>query len=308
MSDGRMISAFLEAQAAERGGAENTLLAYGRDLKDASEWLAGRGLDFTRAGRSDIEAYLVHCDAQGFSRATRARRLSALKQIYRFAFEEGLRGDNPTLQIAGPGRDKRLPETLDLAEVDRLLDAATRLGRTEADRLRNTCLMELLYATGMRVSELVSLPLSAARGDPRMLLIRGKGGKERMVPLSPPAREALADWLDHREATEEARRLGGEKPSPHLFASRGKSGHLTRHGFYALIKEIAVAAGISPARVTPHRLRHAFATHLLENGADLRAIQTFLGHADVATTEIYTHVLEERLRALVLDHHPLAGD
>ncbi|SDN32566.1 integrase/recombinase XerD [Lutimaribacter pacificus] len=308
MGDHHWISAFLEAAAAEQGAADNTRLAYGRDLRDFAEWLADAGRGFSDATRADVENYLLHCDAQGLAKSTRARRLSAIRQLYRFAFEEGWRKDNPAIQIAGPGRDKRLPKTLSEAEVDRLLDAARETGRSREDRLRNTCLMELLYATGMRVSELVSLPVSAARGDPRMLLVMGKGGKERMVPLSPPAREALTAWLERRDATEARTRENGGTPSRFLFPSRGKLGHLTRHRFYMLIKELAVAAGISPAKVTPHTLRHAFATHLLANGADLRAIQTLLGHADVATTEIYTHVLEERLRDLVLDHHPLARD
>ncbi|MEM1375337.1 MAG: site-specific tyrosine recombinase XerD [Pseudomonadota bacterium] len=298
-TDARFIQAFIEAQAAELDAAQNTQEAYARDLLDASRWLAQSGLTFVEAGRADIENYLIHCEAQGLARATRARRLSAIKQLYRFAFEEGWRPDNPAIQIKGPGRDARLPKTLSQEEVSALLTAARDHGRTEAVRLRTTCLMELLYATGMRVSELVSLPLSAARGDPRMLLIRGKGGKERMVPLSPPAREALRAWIAHLDSAE------GAAPK-HLFASRGKSGHLTRHAFYLLIKDLAVAAGVSPSKVTPHTLRHAFATHLLANGADLRAIQVLLGHADVSTTEIYTHVLEERLRELVLDHHPLA--
>ncbi|WP_372834379.1 site-specific tyrosine recombinase XerD [Puniceibacterium confluentis] len=308
MNDRHWISAFLEAQAAERGAAHNTQLAYARDLRDYADWLTARGDSLAGASRQQVENYLVHTDAQGLSKATRARRLSAIKQLYRFTFEEGLRPDNPAIQISGPGRDKRLPKTLSTEEVDRLLDAATRHGRTREDCLRNTCLMQLLYATGMRVTELVSLPLSAAKGDPRMLLIRGKGGKERMVPLSPPAREALRLWLATREEIETAARAKGKPNSAFLFASRGKAGHLTRHAFYVLIKDIAVAGGVSPAKVTPHTLRHAFATHLLANGADLRAIQTFLGHADVATTEIYTHVLEERLRELVLEHHPMAKD
>ncbi|MEM9854766.1 MAG: site-specific tyrosine recombinase XerD [Pseudomonadota bacterium] len=297
--DARMIQSFIEAHAAELDAAENTQLAYARDLSDASAWLGTRGLGFAQATKADIEGYLIHCDAQGLSKATRARRLSALKQLYRFAFEEGLRGDNPAIQIKGPGRAARLPKTLRLEDVEALLSAARAHGKTEAKRLRATCLMELLYATGMRVSELVSLPLNTARGDPRMLLVSGKGGKERLVPLSAPARDALTAWIAHIDAQ--------DGPSPRfLFASRGKTGHLTRHAFYMMIKDIAVAAGVSAADVTPHTLRHAFATHLLENGADLRAIQTLLGHADVATTEIYTHVLEERLRDLVLDHHPLA--
>lgn len=308
MSDRHWIAAFLDAQAAERGAATNTQLAYARDLADFTDWLAGRALSLTDAQRSDVEVYLIHCDAQGLAKSTRARRLSAIKQLYRFCFEEGFRADNPAVQISGPGRDKRLPKTLSTEEVDRLLDAAAQHGRNPSERSRNICLMQLLYATGMRVSELVSLPLAAAKGDPRMLLIRGKGGKERMVPLSPPARAALRAWLTCREEAEDMARADGKPSSTFLFPSRGKSGHLTRHAFYVLIKDLAVEGGVSPAKVTPHTLRHAFATHLLANGADLRAIQTFLGHADVSTTEIYTHVLEERLKELVLDHHPLARD
>lgn len=301
------IQAFLEAQAAELDASQNTCLAYARDLKDFDEWLADKGTDLRDASRADVEDYLVHLDTQGFAVSTRARRLSAIKQLYRFAFEEGLRTENPAIQIRGPGRQKKLPDTLTEDEVDRLIDAAHAHGRTADERLRNACLMELLYATGMRVSELVSLPLQAARGDPRMLLIRGKGGKERMVPLSAPARHALAEWVAALDAQADAA-PPGTAPSRYLFPSHGKAGYLTRHRFYTLIKELAVEAGVSPAKVTPHTLRHAFATHLLAHGADLRAIQTLLGHADVSTTEIYTHVLDQRLRDLVLDHHPLAKE
>ncbi|APE43590.1 recombinase XerD [Sulfitobacter alexandrii] len=300
------ISTFLEAQAAELGAATNTQLAYGRDLKDFDGFLARKHLDFASANRSAVEDYLVYCDSQGLAKSTRARRLSAIKQLYRFAFEEGLRSDNPAIQISGPGQEKRLPKILSETEVDALLEAARASGRSQSDQTRNTCLMELLYATGMRVSELVSLPIAATRGDPRLLLIMGKGGKERMVPLSPPARAALAEWLVLRDVLDEQARARRQPPSRFLFPSRGKLGHLTRHRFYLLIKEFAVSAGVDPKKVTPHTLRHAFATHLLANGADLRAIQTMLGHADVATTEIYTHVLEERLSELVLEHHPLA--
>ena len=305
MTDLHWISAFLDAQAAELCAADNTRLAYGRDLKDFTDWLATRQSDFTQVSRDQIETYLIDCEAQGLARSTRARRLSAIKQLFRFTFEEGLRPDNPAIQISGPGRAKKLPKTLSEAEVDRLLTAARTVGRG-SDRLRNTCLMELLYATGMRVSELVSLPVAAARGDPRLLLILGKGGKERMVPLSSPARAALSEWLISRDASEAQAREKGSPASRFLFPSRGKSGHLTRHRFFQIIKDLAVASGVSPDTVTPHTLRHAFATHLLAHGADLRAIQTLLGHSDVATTEIYTHVLDERLKALVLDHHPLA--
>ncbi|MEX0340347.1 MAG: site-specific tyrosine recombinase XerD [Arenibacterium sp.] len=301
----RWIATYLEAQAAEMGAATNTQLAYARDLKDFAEWLEGQGKGFADVSRADVESYLIHCDSQGLAKSTRARRLSAVKQLYRFAFDEGWRTDNPALQIKGPGRDARLPVTLELLEVDRLLEAARQSGRNVVERNRNTCLMELLYATGMRVSELVSLPVAAARGDPAMLLVLGKGGKERMVPLSPPARAAMAAWLKQWDEIEAANSAKGKAKSRYLFPSRGKSGHLTRHRFYLLIKELAVAGGVSPERVTPHTLRHAFATHLLANGADLRSIQVLLGHADVSTTEIYTHVLDERLSELVHDHHPL---
>jgi integrase/recombinase XerD len=302
----RWTSGFLDAMAAERGAARNTILAYGRDLADMSGFLAARGRDFGSATTEDITAWMVAADAAGLARATRARRLSAARQLFRFAHEEGHRADNPAIRLSGPGRAARLPKSLTPAEVDRLLAAARAHGRTEAERTRTACLMELLYATGLRVSELVSLPLSAVRGDPRMILVRGKGGKDRMVPLSDPARAALAAWIALRDADDADLRARRLTPPRHLFPSDGAVGHLTRQRFHAIVKDVAVAAGISPARVSPHVLRHAFATHLLENGADLRVIQTLLGHADLATTEIYTHVLEERLKALVLTHHPLA--
>lgn len=303
---GGWISPYLQAMAAESNAAQNTLLGYGRDLQAVEVWLHDKGNDFATADRGALEHYLIACEAEGLSRSTRARRLSALKGLYRFAYEEGWRDDNPTQQIKGPGRAKHLPDTLSEEEVDLLLDAARLPTKTTTETLRNICLMEVLYATGMRVSELVGLPVSAARGDPRMLLVRGKGGKERMVPLSPPAREALADWLCARDAQQERASAEGKAASPFLFPSRAKAGHLTRVRFYGLIKEWAALGGLDPARVTPHGLRHAFATHLLARGADLRSIQTLLGHADIATTEIYTQVLDARLRALVLEHHPLA--
>jgi integrase/recombinase XerD len=294
------IDTFLEAQAAEMGAARNTLLAYGRDLRAYADWLAAQGRrDLLKATPGDVEAYLVACDAEGLARTTRARRLSSIRQFYRFAVEEGWRADNPAIRLRGPGRSRALPATLSEDEVARLLEAAPQVGRSDIERVRNGALMALLYATGMRVSELVSLPTAAARGDPEMLLVRGKGGKERLVPLSPPARTALAAWLAMRARD---KRLA---VAPWLFPSPGRAGHLTRHRFYGLVKQIALHAGIDPGSVTPHRLRHAFATHLLAGGADLRVIQTLLGHADLATTEIYTHVLDARLRALVETHHPL---
>jgi integrase/recombinase XerD len=300
------ISTFLEAHAAELDAARNTQLAYGRDLKDFAAWVAHRGSHFADITREDVEAYLVSCDANGLSKATRARRLSSVRQMYRFAHDEGWRADNPALRIKGPGAVHRLPDALSQDEVTRLMDAARAHGRTPGDRARATALLELVYATGMRVTELVSLPVSAARGDPRMILVRGKGSKERMVPLSGPARAALVAWLAHRDAADDTARLAGKPPSRHLFPGPGADGHLTRQHFHLMLKDIAVVAGVSPARVTPHALRHAFATHLLAGGADLRVIQTLLGHADLSTTEIYTHVLDDHLKSLVLDHHPLA--
>ncbi|MGL4310667.1 MAG: tyrosine recombinase [Paracoccaceae bacterium] len=308
MSDSRAISTFLAAQAAELSAANNTLLAYGRDLKDAADHFSDRGGSLCGASRADVENYLVSCERSGLSTATRARRLSALRQFFRHRVEDGHRKDNPAIQITGPGRARRLPGTLTEAEVEALLAAARRMGRTDDDRRRATCLMELLYATGMRVSELVGLPVAAVRGDPAMILVRGKGGKERMVPLSGPARTALAEWLTVRDGAEAAAQAEGKPASKFLFPASGRDGHLTRQGFFILLKSLAPSAGIAPERVTPHVLRHAFATHLLAHGADLRVIQTLLGHADVATTEIYTHVLDDRLRSLVLTHHPLAKD
>ena len=285
----------------------NTRLAYGRDLLDFAGFLAHRGHDFANADRKAVEDYLISCEAEGLSKSTRARRLSAIKQLYRFAHEEGWRADNPALRLKGPGLDQRLPVVLSHEEVDRLLEAARDKGRSLQDQARNLALVELLYATGMRVSELVELPVAAVRGDPQMVLVRGKGGKERLVPLSAPARAAVAEWLTLRDRAEAEARKAGKPASKFLFPGRGAAGHLTRNHFYVLIQQIAVLAGVSPAKVTPHTLRHAFATHLLAGGADLRVIQTLLGHADVATTEIYTHVLDDHLKSLVLDHHPLAN-
>lgn len=307
LSLGERIAVFLEAQAAEAGAARNTISAYERDLNDFAGFLQARKLDVLTLTQEDVETFLIRLEAEGLAKSTRARRLSAIRQFFRFAYEEGWRPDNPALQISGPGKAKRLPRTLSVDEVEALLEAGGEQGRTPFEQIRNRALMELLYATGMRVSELVGLPVAAARGNPAMLLVRGKGGKERMVPLSPPAREALGLWLGARDAAEEAARIDRRMaPSRFLFPSSSKEGHLTRQGFHALLKDIAIAAGIAPDRVTPHVLRHAFATHLLERGADLRVIQTLLGHADLSTTEIYTHVLDARLKDLVLEHHPLA--
>ncbi|MFT4795143.1 MAG: integrase/recombinase XerD [Paracoccaceae bacterium] len=297
------IDGFLEAMAAERGAAHNTLLAYRRDLTD----FAGHaGADFATADRADIERYLSALDAVGLSHATRARRLSALRQFFAFQLTEGWRTDDPTQRLQGPAPSRPLPRPLSEAQVSALLDAAEAGADAAPATLRRACLVQLLYAAGLRVSELADLPVAAMRGDPRMVLVRGKGGKDRMAPLSPPARAALTAWLGARDGAETALIAAGGRASPWLFPSRGISGRLTRARIFQLLKDLAAQAGLNPALVSPHALRHAFATHLLANGADLRAIQALLGHADLSTTEIYAHVLETRLRDLVMDHHPLA--
>lgn len=309
--DLRRVGAFLDAQAAEAGAAHNTLLAYGRDLADLAAWAARHQTTLTTMTREDIESYLSACEAEGLSRATRARRLSAIRQFTRFALDEGWRDDDPAIRLSGPGRDQRLPKVLSQAEVARLLDIVQTHGTTPEDRARNTAAMELIYATGMRVSELVSLPVASVRGDPELLLIRGKGGRERMVPLTGAARAAVARWLVLRDGASAETALGrlvAGKGARWLFPASGAAGHMTRQAFHGMLANLAAAAGLPPGKVTPHVLRHAFATHLLEGGADLRAIQTLLGHADLGTTEIYTHVLDERMRELVLKHHPLARE
>ena len=297
----RWIGPFLDALRAERGAADNTVAAYARDLGDLCGHLAARGRDVETAARADLEGWLAALDAQGLAATTRARKLSAARGLFRFAYEEGWRADDPAARLTGPRRARALPATLSVADVDKLF-AALETTWTGDARLRARALMEVAYATGLRVSELVGLPVAAARGDPRVLLVRGKGGRERLVPLTDPARAALAAWLSARDAAQT-----GARPSPWLFPSRGASGHLTRERFFQMVKELALAAGLNPAHVSPHALRHAFATHLLQNGADLRAIQELLGHADIATTEIYTHVLDARLKALVA-LHPLAQE
>ncbi|MEM1345938.1 MAG: site-specific tyrosine recombinase XerD [Pseudomonadota bacterium] len=300
--------AFLEAMRAEQSASDNTIMAYARDVADFSAYLAGCGLDAATATRQDIEAYVAALEADGLAVSTRARRLSAIRQFYRFAWSEGWREDDPSARIRGPAPRRTPPKALDEAAVRKLLETAQAGCRGEARSVRLYCLLELLYATGLRVTELVSLPVASVRGDPRVLLVRGKGGRERLVPIGEPARKALAEWLGLRDAAEARAKAEGAKGSVWLFPSRGASGHLTRIAFWQQLKRLAVEAGLDPAGISPHGLRHAFATHLLANGADLRAIQTLLGHADVSTTEIYTHVLDDRLKRLVLDRHPLAAE
>jgi integrase/recombinase XerD len=303
--DSFLIEAFLEMMAAERGAAFNTLEAYRRDLSDFAEF-AGRRGGLKGASTEAIRAYLARLDDAGFAPRTAARRLSALKQFFRFLYADGMRADDPAASLEGPKRGRTLPKVLTVSEVDQLMEAAqarVAAGGGSPRHIRLVALLEVIYATGLRVSELVKLPVSAARGDVRVLLVKGKGGRERLVPLSPPAKTAMAEYLKVRQVFLEQ---AGTRGAAYLFPSRGKEGHLTRVRFFQLLDALAVEAGIDPRRVSPHVLRHAFASHLLNNGADLRSVQQMLGHADISTTQIYTHVLEERLQALVRDGHPLA--
>jgi len=311
-SDERLIDLYLDMLAAERGAAANTLEAYRRDLEDFSSDLADRGRAIAPAAAEDIRGYLGRLSDRGFSAASVARRLSAIRQLYRFLYAESIRKDDPAAAIEGPKRGRPLPKVLSIGHVDQLLataregidDAARPIGeRLRAARLN--CLLEVLYATGLRVSELVSLPASASRRDERMLIVRGKGNKERLVPLNESAKRAMRDYMALREDAEADKTKGSLKTSKWLFPSFGESGHLTRQHFARDLKALAAEAGLKPKQISPHVLRHAFASHLLQNGADLRSVQTLLGHADISTTQIYTHVLEERLKSLVRDLHPL---
>lgn len=297
----REAEAFLEMLSAERGASRNTEAAYSADLRNLEAFLARRKQKPVTADAEALRAYFKALDFLGMTPSTAARRLSVIRQLFRFMVAERLRGDDPAAALDSPKLGRPLPKVLSRAEVDRLIEA-TRL-RDGEDGGRMATLFEILYATGLRVSELVTLPLSAVERDPTMLMVRGKGGKERLVPLSDPARRAIAAWLPVRSSLLADSETGGSR---YLFPSRGATGHLTRQRFAQLLKEAALAAGIDPARVSPHVLRHAFASHLLEGGADLRSVQLMLGHADIATTQIYTHVLDERLRSLVQEKHPLA--
>lgn len=292
--------------AAEKGAAQNTLQAYGRDLTDFSLFVSRRGAAMSDAGVEDVRAYLKRCSNEGRAASTMARRLSALRNFFRFLCAEGTREDNPCEQIDAPKQPRPLPKLLGENEVEKLIGTAHDRVRKNLNprSIRLVALLEIIYATGLRVTELVSLPLSATQGDPRVLYIKGKGGRERVVPLSQPARGALDNYLPVRnEFIPKDHVLAGK----YLFPSRGRLGHLTRLRFSQLLAEVAVEAGLDARSISPHVLRHAFASHLLNHGADLRVVQTMLGHADISTTQIYTHVLEERLQALVRGAHPLAA-
>jgi len=304
-TDQKLAALYLDMLAAERGAGKNTLAAYGRDLADFAGYLAGHGSSIARAATDDLRAYLSALKRRGMTPATVARRLSAIRQLYRFLYAEGHRKDDPAAVLEGPKRVRALPKTLTLGEVDRLLRVATICDPAAPlpVRLRTArlaCFVEMLYATGLRVSELVTLPASAVHKDTRVIMVRGKGNKDRLVPLNDAAKRATAAYLALLAEQ------GRDAKSKWLFPSFGEAGHLTRQHLARELKALAAAAGLRSSQVSPHVLRHAFASHLLHNGADLRVVQTLLGHADISTTQIYTHVLEERLKSLVRDLHPLA--
>lgn len=301
MSGAQLISAFLEMMSAERGAAANTIEAYRRDLAGYAGFVAGRKFSLLDCPREAVNAYLDDLRSEGLSASSAARRLSAIRQFHKFLCADGLRPDDPTRIVASPKARRALPKVLSVAEVDRLLSLAEREAEqtdSEARQLsaqRLYVLLEMLYATGLRVSELVSLKRSAVMRDAGFITVRGKGGKERVVPMNDRARDAVRQWT------------AGLPPGPWLFPANGAEGYLARQVFARDLKALAARAGISSARVAPHVLRHAFASHLLAGGADLRVVQMLLGHADISTTQIYTHVLDEKLRSLVESHHPLAS-
>jgi integrase/recombinase XerD len=311
-SDAKLTGLFLDMLAAEQGAGPNTLDAYRRDLTDFSEFLSRVGHSFVDAETQTLRDYLGDLDARGFKSSSVARRLSAMRHLFRFLLNERIRTEDPAAILSGPKRGRGLPKVLSISDVDRMLRRAKEMSEaadaSPSQRLRALrlyCLLEVLYATGLRVSELVSLPRSAAKRDARMIVVRGKGNKERLVPLNEASRQAMADYLAATEAAK-GEKKGSLAAAKWLFPSFGESGHLTRQHFARDLKELAVASGLQARLVSPHVLRHAFASHLLHNGADLRIVQTLLGHTDISTTQIYTHVVEERLKSLVRDLHPLA--
>ncbi len=301
----RLIEAFLDMMSAERGASANTLAAYRRDLLDFHGFLAGRGADAKRAARDDVKRYLVSLSASGSAGSSQARRLSALRQFFGFLYAEGIRADDPTHAVDAPKRGRTLPKILSREDMELLIDAAQKRATESEEGARLLCILEMLYGSGLRVSELATLPLAAVRGREGVLLVKGKGGKERLAPLNPRARQAIADYLVVREKflPRGERRGHAEK---FLFPSRSAECHLTRRRLHQLLKALALEAGLDPEKLSPHVLRHAFATHLVEGGADLRSVQTMLGHADIATTQIYTHVAKDRLAATMASAHPLA--
>ena len=303
--DATLVESFLDMMSAERGASINTIAAYRRDLLDFAGYRANKGGNVRNAARDDIKAYLALLSNAGAAGSTQARRLSALRQFYAFLYSDGVRKDDPTDAIDAPRRQRPLPKVLSRTDMEALIEAAREQSGTSADGVRLLCMVEMLYASGLRVSELVTLPLAAVRNRDGFLLVRGKGQKERLAPLNKPAREAIGAWLAVRdEFLPKGHRRG--HADRYLFPSRGAEGHLTRRRLHQMLKELALKANIDPAKLSPHVLRHAFATHLVEGGADLRSVQTMLGHADIATTQIYTHVAKDRLTQVVENAHPLS--
>ncbi len=298
----RLLDAFLEMMAVERAAAANTLKNYGRDLGRFAAFCKDRNETLETAGGEDIAAWLAALEAAGLAASTAALKVSALRQFYQFLYTEGYRADNPSASIERPRTKRPLPKVLTGKEVDALFAAAE--GIDGAAGLRMQAMLEIIYSAGLRVSELVTLPLGAVRAGDRLVIIRGKGGKERLAPLTGKAIEAVSAYLGARDTF--LNKKNASASSPWMFPSRGKAGHITTARFAQMLKDLAIAAGISPAKVSPHVMRHAFATHLLEGGADLRSVQQMLGHADITTTQIYTHVAQDRLRDLVFSKHPLA--
>lgn len=296
------IDAFLAMMAAERGASRNTLEAYRRDLLAFDTYFVRHSGSTETATREQIRRYLAAMSA-GTAASSQARRLSVLRQYFAFLYAEGLRRDDPTAAMESPRRAQVLPKILSQAEIEKLIKAARDAANESDEGIRLLCITEILYASGLRVSELVTLPLSAARSRDAFLLVKGKGGKERLVPLNPAARSTIRDYLAVRDAFVSPAARRSER---YLFPSRGREGHLTRRRCHQLLKALALKAGIDPEKLSPHVLRHAFATHLVEGGADLRSVQTLLGHADIATTQIYTHVASERLKTTVTSAHPLS--
>ncbi|MEZ5871154.1 MAG: site-specific tyrosine recombinase XerD [Nitratireductor sp.] len=306
MRDLHLVESFLEMLSAERGAAVNTLQSYRRDLSAYAAHCKAARSNLSDADTALIRAHLESLAADGMAASSQARHLSAIRQFHRFLFSEGLRGDDPTARLSSPKTSRTLPKVMSIAQVDALINLAedelahAPSARAAASASRMLALLEMLYATGLRVSELVSLPLTAARSDQRFLTVRGKGNKDRIVPLSTRAKAATTAWIEHRGLAL------GERQSPFLFPANTPDGFVARQVFARDLKALAARAGIAPALVSPHVLRHAFASHLLQNGADLRIVQQLLGHSDISTTQIYTHVLDERLRELVEEKHPLA--
>ena len=303
-----LILTFLEAKSVDTDASENTVKAYSTDLEKYFKWISTKKVSVLDAQLCLIEEYLVKLKDRGLSISSRARHLSSIKQFYRFAVDEGWAKTNPAIQVSSPGKSKKLPQSITIESIETLLDAAENEAKNPALKARNICLMTLLYASGMRVSEMMSLPIDAVKGNPNMILINGKGSKERLVPISKRAQIAIKKWLEKRKLLLKNNNTPYyELNSKYLFPSNSKKGHLTRQWLFKKLKKWASLAGIDPTKVSPHVIRHAFATHLLANGADLRVIQTLLGHADLGTTEIYTHVVDDRLKELVFEHHPLSN-